>query len=72
MPKPKVPTIEELLSNNPGIDPKKLTEFLEFQKLVGQPEPRAGGPALPKPGRRLLIGDPDDDDARTVRLRHSR
>ena len=66
----KPPTIEELLANNPGIDPDELREFMEFHKLLGSP-PVA--PAIhPKIGRRLLVGDPDTDDARAVRLRYIR
>jgi len=67
----KVPTIEELLSSNPGIDPQQLTEFLEFHRLVGIRLPPQGITPS-KGGKRLIIGDPDDDDSRMVRLRYSR
>lgn len=67
----KTPTIEEILSKNPGIDSEKLREFLEFQQFVGTVRPRQGS-TLPKTGRRLVVGDPDNDDSRAVRLRYSR
>lgn len=67
----EAPTIEEILSKNPGVDPKKLREFLDFQQLVGNVRPRQGS-VLPQTRRRLLVGDPDNDDSRTVRLRYSR
>lgn len=66
----KPPTMDELLANNPGIDPDKLREFMEFHKLFGGISPAT--PAIPKVGRRLLVGDPDTDDARAVRLRYIR
>lgn len=65
------PTIEEILKDNPGIDAAKLREFLEFQRLVGSLHPRQGEPSSPV-RKRVMIGDPDDDDSRTVRLRYSR
>lgn len=67
---PETPTIEEILSKNPGIDPEKLREFLEFWQLVGTPLPQE--PTTPRPRKRLVVGDPDDDDSRTVRLRYNR
>lgn len=69
--KPKVPTIDELLSGNPGIDPQKLAEFLEFYRAMGPQLPPQGMPPA-KLGKRLVIGDPDNDDSRLVRFRYSR
>ena len=66
----KTLTVEEILSKNPGIDPEKLREFLAFQQLVGTLPPP--GPAFPIPPRRVIVGDPDNDDSRIVRLRYSR
>ena len=65
----KQPTLEEILANNPGIDPEVLRGFMEFHKLFGIPPIT---PGTPKIGRRLLVGDPDTDDARAVRLRYIR
>ncbi len=67
----KTLTVEEILNKNPGIDPEKLREFLAFQQLAGALPPHPG-PASPKTPRRLVVGDPDNDDSRIVRLRYSR
>jgi len=69
---PKVLRIEEILKKNKGIDPEKLREFLEFdQQLLNIPFfPEFVSP--PSTRERLIVGDPDNDDSRTVRLRFSR
>ena len=64
-------TKEEILKKNPSIDPQELREFLEFQRLVGTLSPRQGQ-VSPSVRKRLVVGDPDDDDSRTVHLRYSR
>lgn len=68
---PKTLTIEEILSKNQGIDPEKLREFLEFARRLLETSPPSE-PIAPGARRRLVVGDPDDDDSRTVRLRYSR
>ena len=64
------PTVEEILTTNPQIDEEKLEEAREIlRKLregrVGRAGYKLGTPFL---RRRILVGDRDREDSRTIRL----
>ena len=70
----KYPTIEEILALNPHIDEKELEKAREIlRKLRDRGLGRAGYTLAPPFGhRRIVVGEGDSIDSRTIRLGHLR
>lgn len=70
----KYPTIKEILALNPHIDENELEKAREIlRKLRNQGTRKAGyALALPFRHRRIVTGESDSVDPRTILLRHSR
>ncbi len=67
----KYPTTEEILALNPHIDEEKLEEARGILRKLRDSRARKSGhsPTPPFVRRPILIGERDNVDSRTVRLR---
>ena len=71
---PDLPSLDEIMKSNPGVDPGELEKGQELLRRLREIGARGARYKLVPPGagRRVLVGDEVDKDPRTVHLRHRR